>query len=83
MRIRDTAAELALRTLYYVGLALALTWASVVLGSIAFSLAVVSGGTIGASLFGLIFRTNPFVAPLLTAGVVLLSVRAHRRRIAR
>lgn len=83
MRIRDTAAELALKALYYAGLALALTWASVVLGSIAFSLAVVSAGTVGASVFGLIFQSNPLVAPLLTAGVVVIAVRAHRRRIAR
>ncbi len=83
MKMRDTAAELAIRSLYYVGLTLALTWASVVLGSIAFSLAVVSAGTVGASVFGLIFQSSPFVAPLLTAGVVLIAVRAHRRRITR
>ncbi len=83
MKMRDTAAELAIRSLYYVGLTLALTWASVVLGSIAFSLAVVSAGTVGASVFGLVFQANPFVAPLLTAGVVLIAVRAHRRRITR
>ncbi len=78
--MKQRAGDLLFRTVWSVGLTLALAWATLVLAATAYSFLVISADPIGGGVAGLLMQSHPLTLPLLGLGLVGIAARISLKR---